>query len=1014
MKKLYFIMLAALSLTACKRDSSVVYLNGDDDDIIIRVDDGMKVNLTVNWSDLATAPDGMTVYLYPTGNDTVDNTVRSWHFDNVQSASVTVPEQDYSVICFNQSENELAGYVFDFRDYATATVTAKDLSNLAPLAIASMSSLQSTRALNLMGVLKPVNVVKTMSLKIHVAGFNERVEVKGTLSNMPAGVTMCDRKPLPKPVDLTLPAKDWTVKATSDDEIDLDITFNSFGIFLDDETRAAGSGDDDYVAETRVALDDNDLRNILHLEITAEDGTVTKLDYDVTQELIRQYRIAIESEATQQESEPAFKNQLNYSYNKADTTATLISGVAMGDVEIPAYVEHDGLAYKVTGIGSGAFRYCVYMTSVSFPETVTRIGSSAFENCAGLSSISLPESLTFIGSYAFEHCRSLTEVTIPEQIDSIGTQAFSYCLSLTTVNYNAKHCSYCGGSIFNRSDVGITTLNIGSQVKYIPDNAFDYLEKLTTVTIPESVTSIGEDAFRGCTNLTSITIPESVTSIGEYAFYGIVNVVYNGSAEGAPWGAAVVNGAVEDDFVFADAEKTQLVKYYGKEENVTIPATVTAIYANAFSNSNLKEVTIPESVTSIEDNAFYGVGNIIYNGSAEGAPWGATAMNGEIPSLANHVWKGHIGSYIRYSYGSSGVGGTTCASYLLFEVDPASDGSSGSGYEVNIFPNHPIKYVRYDFDWVIGYDRILLSYKDASKSYITIYDYNLGTKTFNGYYYSNTSSGVSFTLNDVDENDFSIEQYPNSYEWNPDYEGSVISKITDKFGNTLYDGSNGHRCYDLGLPSGLLWADCNIGVDSDFEKYGIYGNAGDVYGDYFAWGETFTHYSSKWFNYTTENTTWTDNTSWIEGYGAGYSSSNYLYGSGSDILKYNDTDNLTTLEASDDAARAIWGGNWRIPTSAEWDELVSNCTWTDTTLYGVDGFEVKGPNGNTIFLPSAGYFSGSSRLNPASGLYWSSSLYERNFTSGINIRTGSGTRNTSRCYGLPVRAVLGMDGLYDK
>ncbi|MCR5362267.1 MAG: leucine-rich repeat protein [Bacteroidales bacterium] len=775
MKKISLILLAALSLTACKRDSSVVYLNGDDDDIIIRVDDGMKVNLTVNWSDLASAPDGMTVYLYPTGNDTVDSTVRSWHFDNVQSASVTVPEQDYSVICFNQSENELAGYVFDFRDYATATVTAKDLSNLAPLAIASMSSLQSTRALNLMGVLKPVNVVKTMSLKIHVAGVNERVEVKGTLSNMPAGVTMCDRKPLPKPVDLTLPTKDWTVKATSDDEIDLDITFNSFGIFLDDETRAAGNGDDDYVAETRVALDDSDLRNILHLEITAEDGTVTKLDYDVTQELIRQYRIAIESEATSSNSTPQFDNQFFFSYHAADTTATLVSGVGMGKVEIPEYVQHDGLSYKVTEIGAQAFRGCTYMTSVSIPESVTRIRSYAFAECAGLSSLSLPQSLKLIGVRAFEQCRTLTEVTIPEQVDSLGGYAFYYCQMLTKVNYNARHCICYGGdygSVFTHSSegdtgLGVTTLNIGNQVEHIPasvfsglsnlktvtipnsvtsignnafyectgltsivipssvtsigNNAFRYCSGLTSITIPSSVTSIGSRAFSGCTGLTSVTIPSSVTSIGDDAFYDVANVVYNGSAEGAPWGASFINGIVEDDFILADEEKTKLTKYIGKGGDVTIPATVTSIGESAFymcsgltsvtipdgvtsigngafqycygltsvtipssvtsiSSSafeycsgltsvtipssvtsigkyafgqctGLTSVTIPSSVTSIGEGAFYGctgltsvtipssvtsigyfafndVANVVYNGSAEGAPWGASFING--------------------------------------------------------------------------------------------------------------------------------------------------------------------------------------------------------------------------------------------------------------------------------------------------------------------------------------------------------------------------------------------------
>jgi hypothetical protein len=94
-------------------------------------------------------------------------------------------------------------------------------------------------------------------------------------------------------------------------------------------------------------------------------------------------------------------------------------------------------------------------------------------------------------------------------------------------------------------------------------------------------------------------------------------------------------------------------------------------------------------------------------------------------------------------------------------------------------------------------------------------------------------------------------------------------------------------------------------------------------------------------------------------------------------INYGTVDNKTVLEASDDAARANWGGSWRMPTQAELIELYEQCIWTRTTQNGVSGYKVTSvKNGNSIFIPVAGcrYISG---LNDAGsrGYYWSSSLY---------------------------------------
>jgi hypothetical protein len=131
----------------------------------------------------------------------------------------------------------------------------------------------------------------------------------------------------------------------------------------------------------------------------------------------------------------------------------------------------------------------------------------------------------------------------------------------------------------------------------------------------------------------------------------------------------------------------------------------------------------------------------------------------------------------------------------------------------------------------------------------------------------------------------------------------------------------GHEYVDLGLPSGTLWATCNIGANSPEE-----------YGDYFAWGETSPKSNYKW---STLKYCEDDN-------GDTYSKYNT-------DSKYGNVDNKTTLERSDDAATANWGNDWCMPTLAQFQELYDKCTWTWTKKNGKKGYEVKGSNGNTIF-----------------------------------------------------------------
>jgi len=164
-------------------------------------------------------------------------------------------------------------------------------------------------------------------------------------------------------------------------------------------------------------------------------------------------------------------------------------------------------------------------------------------------------------------------------------------------------------------------------------------------------------------------------------------------------------------------------------------------------------------------------------------------------------------------------------------------------------------------------------------------------------------------------------------------------------------GSWGSHAYvDLGLPSGTLWATCNVGAETP-----------EDYGDYFAWGEIQPKDYYDWSTYQYCNGSYNTLTKYCTDVNYGYNGF---------------TDNLTTLLPEDDAATANWGSDWRMPTEEEWRELCQNTTHTWTTQNGVNGRLFTASNGNSLFLPAAGYRDDGSLGNAGGGgYYWSSSLY---------------------------------------
>ncbi|MCM8873361.1 MAG: DUF5119 domain-containing protein [Paludibacteraceae bacterium] len=1006
-------------LAACKDSGNDTVDSGDGE---------MNVTFDVNWSNMPTKPTGLTLCFYPLGgigNDTI------MHFDVVDKVSVTLPEQDYSVICFNQSETEFPEYKFDLSSYESASVSGVENSSLkaGTLAVASMNSVNSstTRALNLMGVLKPTNVVRSMSLKVHVEGLRERVEVHGSLSNMCTGVTMCDRKPTAEVADLPLPPEVWNVTVPDDVSIPTELTANfaTFGVLFDD----------DFDVLTRAASD-VDLHNILHITVKSEEtGEIVYEDeVDVTEEVVEQYLAAVEAEAQQDITDAFFPKGYDANNVAAWYAYESVEDQSGKRKVLAVYLFNDGSfittkhkfgtdsieSREIENIG----RYSMTKGDFSNGEAVIQM-DSAGGNVTIVSNVltvnvngqeieekfwrqwgSVPDATSLSGEE--EEQGESADAFFPYGFEEYKVAAWYAYSSSSNGKEKVTAVYLFENNVFVTTrrtvDNGVETREIEAAGAYLITSG-----DLNNGQLSIYAENIEENSDSTNTGEISVENPNMSATIQN----GVMTV-YEGK-EAMEEQYTRQTGAVPDPQLPTNYESELVAEAFFPEGYES--KTVAAWYGWSQYDAKSQKTKVL-AVFLFDDNTFVTTKRKYEDG----------VETREIEASGRYEMEGNYSNGQASIYAAAGLDTMLMSVTIVNDVMtvyengqameetftrqygdvPSAMSVTNGESDMSSYAFFPISYEKLSVAAWYAYSnadsaqvKILAVYLFDNGTFVsTKRKYENGEETrvveASGRYeilqgdYSNgqvdiySAAGLdTMRMSATIENDV-MTVYENGQAMEETFTRQYIdvpsgmSETAEVFEPEVEEYL---EPIDLGLS--VRWANMNVGASS------VSG-----YGDHFAWGETSTKNNYSWSNYSHCN---------------GSSTSLTKYCPSSD---YGTPDSLTSLQSMDDAATVNLEGEWRTPTKWEWQELIDSCQWKWTTWNDVPGYLVTGPNENFIFLPAAGWCFNDNLLNDVGsyGNYWASSVYSNEPVYANCMFFYSGSTNLSvsysdRYYGFAVRAV---------
>ena len=691
------------------------------------------------------------------------------------------------------------------------------------------------------------------------------------------------------------------------------------------------------------------------------------------------------------------------------------------------------LPATLTTLGASAFRDCYELQEVIIPAGVATIPDYAFYECRKMETLEIGEAVTSIGNYAFYGCKSLHILNVPNATKTIGDHAFNNCetirytylgTDITSIgsyafanNYNvvgfycrAVSVPACSTNAFNGSDPQYAIL-------YVPDESLSaYSSKspwssfgtktglssapvfVTTITLSSPVLIMEEGDM---SQITATVEPQDATNKKVNWASNNTDVVYvnkSGNVMANEEGVGTITCTAADDngatamslVIVANNFKavtgltlsnTTLSLVEGKEAHLTattVPSDAT-YGAVTWSSSNplVAQVSDVGYVTALS------VGTATITCAAadgKGAQASCTVKVTEPvdPTIGDANEDGNVS-----------VGDLTYAvSVILQRIEQGEDISL---YDMNGDGEITIDDVVAIADVILGYD-----HEPAMRLLgLNAHDMTVGIGEevqLKGY-------GVPYKLMNTD-----------NVQWRSSDEnvatvdatglvvavsaGTTVIRIDANDGSGLYDecvltvdGSygltDGHSWVDLGLPSGTRWATMNLGALSQQE-----------YGSYYAWGETQPKDNYNWDTYQ------------------------HCGGSATELTKYCTTPNMgtrddkTVLESADDAATAAWGSNWCMPTEDQFAELFDDAyttsVWTEQNgLYG--RLITSRVNGNSVFLPAAGYMNGTTLSSAGTGGYYATkNLSADDCDYNLSLNLGSSTATESdiyRCYGQSIRPV---------